>query len=188
MASKLVVRNGMLTLGEGEERYILIPMRAYAAIIDAIVGLVGDAAAGPLYYLGKRIGKGLVEEMETRIGGSRDPEEIVKAYVELLRELGFGSVELVEMRGGELVVRMEDAPSLASRRLVGRGSSRGACHLERGMLAAVLEEVTGEKYLAYEEEQGLNGGAPYCVIVARPMRLGLVRAAPAAQSSQVASA
>ncbi len=183
MASKLVVKDGMLTLGEGTERYILIPMRAYAAIIDAMVSLVGDAASGPLYYLGKRIGKGLVEEMETRLEGSSNPEEIVRAFVELLRELGFGRVELVEMRGSELVVRMEDAPSLMSRRMLGHGASRGACHLERGMLAAVLEAITGEKYVALEEDQGLDGEKPYCVIVARPMKLGITHAPAAARPS-----
>ncbi|BEP17803.1 hypothetical protein PYJP_11550 [Pyrofollis japonicus] len=48
-----------LHIGAGKERYILIPMRAYAAIIDAIVGLVGESAASaPLYYIGKKIGAG----------------------------------------------------------------------------------------------------------------------------------
>lgn len=48
-AAKIKYERGRITIGEGVERYILIPMRAYTEIINSLVRLVGDAAGAPLY-------------------------------------------------------------------------------------------------------------------------------------------
>ena len=181
MADRLGLHEGVLTVAGGEERYILIPIRAYEAIIDAMVGLVGDAAAGPLYYLGKKIGRGLVEEMERLLSGRRGTRDIVEAYARYLSELGFGRVEILSIQGDEATIRLIAPPSLeavriagASARVVGRGRQRGVCHLERGMLAAVMDAITGRPHVAFETDHGTEP-EPYCTIVVKPMMIRAAR-------------
>ncbi len=176
MADRLNLRDGHLTVAGGEERYILIPLRAYKAIIDAMRGLVGDAAAGPLYYLGKKIGRGLVEELERLVDGDRSMERIVEEYARYLSQLGFGRVEVEELRGDYARIRLVSPPSIADAAAAGRlqalgsGRHRGVCHLERGMLAAVLDALTGHPHVAVEKSHGVEP-EPYCVIEVAPMQI-----------------
>ena len=145
MADRLVAHGGQLTVAGGEERYILIPARAYAAIIDAMRSLVGNMAAGPLYYLGKKIGRGLVEEMERLLAGRSSLEDVVREYARYLGQLGSGRVEVLELRGDYAKLRLVNPPSMVGgvARSIGGNGSSGVCHLERGMLAAVLRHDRG---------------------------------------------
>jgi predicted hydrocarbon binding protein len=185
MANRLDMRDGVLTVAGGTERYILIPLRAYEAIIDAMRGLVGDAAAGPLYFLGKKIGRGLVEEVERLLQGRRDLDTVIKVYANYLSELGFGQVEILRMEGDEAVIKLIPPPSLEGMKLaggikaLGKGKQRGVCHLERGMLAAVLDVVTGRSHIALELEHG-ETPAPYCVITVRSFQAAASRSRVAA--------
>jgi len=182
MADRLSLEDGRLTIAGSEERYILIPLRAYEAIIDAMTGLAGEAAAGPLYYLGKRIGRGLVEDLKRLLGGNRSLEGIVREYARYLAQLGFGRVEVEELRGSYARVKLISPPSLAAAaagaQVLGRGRQRGVCHLERGMLAAVLDALTGRHHMAVEKEYGFEP-EPYCVIEVAPMQVAAAAAIPA---------
>ncbi len=168
---------GELHIAHGKERYILIPMRAYAAIIDAIVGLVGDAAAGPLYYLGKRIGKGLVEELRNRLQERHEAanvENLIKEYAGFLEELGFGKIDVKEFNSEHAVIHMHSPPSMAGISLInGKAAEllqkgKKICYIEAGMIAAVFEEIIGGKFQGRELEHGTLDN-PYCVIEVRKM-------------------
>ncbi len=168
---------GELHIAQGKERYILIPMRAYAAIIDAMVSLVGDAASGPLYYLGKRIGKGLVEELKSRLqkdSKEANIENLIKEYAKFLEELGFGKIDVKEFNSEHAVIYMHSPPSMAGIALVdGKAAEllqkgKKICYIEAGMIAAVFEEIIGGKFQGRELEHGTQDN-PYCIIEVRKM-------------------
>lgn len=162
--------HGRVTIGKGHERYIIIPMRAYAAIIDAVVGVVGVNAAGALlYYLGKRIGRGLAEELRARMEGKKaDTQEFVKTYAAYLEELGFGKVEVEEVTENSATIVMREAPSLAGIKAVhGKAeemlSRDKICYLEAGMMAAAFEDYLGGRWRGVEVKHG-GLEDPCCVI------------------------
>jgi len=184
VADRLVAHGGQLTVAGGEERYILIPARAYAAIIDAMRSLVGDMAAGPLYYLGKKIGRGLVEEMERLLAGRSSLEDVIREYARYLGQLGFGRVEVLELRGDYAKLRLVNPPSMVGgvARSIGGNGSSGVCHLERGMLAAVLDAMTGAPHMAREVGHGVEP-EPYCLVEVAPIRVARAAAVRAAISA-----
>ncbi len=142
------------------ERIIIVPARAYGAIVGAIYDLVGSAAAAPLYYLGKKIGAGLVEEIKSRLGGAADKRRVLEEYIRLLEQLGFGKVQILEFEPARALVRLVEPPSMYVSLPKGL---HGACHIERGMMVAVLDAVTGLRHRAREVEHGYEP-VPYCVI------------------------
>ncbi len=169
-ATKIKYERGRITIGEGVERYILIPMRAYTEIINSLVRLVGDAAGAPLYMLGKGIGHGLAEELRKRMEGKEaSVEEFVKVYAGYLEELGFGRIEVKEFTGDSATIYMYEPPSMAGIKLVNGEAKtwldkgKKICHLEAGMMAAAFEDYLGGKYRGMEVEHGSTDN-PYCVI------------------------
>ncbi len=170
MAESCTLRNGKITIGEGGERYILIPMRAYVEILNAMYDLVGDAAGAPLYYLGKKIGLGLVEELKRRMKDKEQSiENLIKEYTRYLEELGFGKIEILEFSDRHATIRMLSPPSMAGIKLVDGTAEKllkqgkKICYLETGMIAAAFEGVLGGKFRAVEKERGSIDN-PYCVI------------------------
>lgn len=146
---------GVLTLG-GEERYILIPLRAYAAIINAVYDVTGPAATGPLYYIGKMIGEGLVEELLSRTGSGGDWREAAKRFVELLMDLGFGEIDILELSDKHAAILLKNPPSLVGAKMLDAGAAKlaekgKACHLEAGMAAGALEKLLGRRVVAREK-------------------------------------
>jgi len=175
LKEELEETRGEIHLRGGQERYILIPMRAYAEIVNTMFDLVGQTAGGPLYYLGKRIGQGLVEELVKRMEEAheaRNVENLVKEYARFLEELGFGKITIEEFDSSHAVIRMENPPSMAGAALVdgaveklARGGKK-VCYLETGMIAGVFEKILGGKYQGVEREHGTPEN-PYCVIEVR---------------------
>ncbi len=170
MAVNLTLQNGKITIGGGEERYILIPMRAYVEILNAMYELVGDAAGAPLYYLGKKIGRGLVEELKKRMEGKeQNIENLIKEYARYLEELGFGKIEVLEFNDKHATIKMLSPPSMAGIKLVDGAAEKllkqgkKICYLETGMIASVFEGVLGGKFRGVEKERG-SLDDPYCVI------------------------
>ena len=171
-ALELKAEKGKIFIAGGKERYIIIPLRVYDAIIDAIVSITGPAAGGPLYFIGKKIGEGLVEEIVRRMdvkGVEKNVGELIKTYIEFLEQLGFGKIELVEFNEKHAVIKMLEPPSMTGLELVGgkamnhfKGGGK-MCYLEAGMLAAVFEKILGKKYRAYEVEHGTLDN-PFCTI------------------------
>ena len=169
-AAKITYTEGRITIGGGAERYILLPLRAYAAIIDCMVRIAGSGAGAPLYFLGKNIGRGLAEELRARMEGREATvEEFVKVYAEFLEELGFGKIEVKEFDEKSATIRMAEPPSMAGISLV-NGEARKLleggkkiCYLEAGMMAAAFEDYLGGRFRAYEVERGTLEN-PYCVI------------------------
>ncbi len=152
------------------ERFIIIPLRSYGAIIEAMRDLVGDMAAGPLYYLGKKIGLGLVDEVSKRVKRAT-VEEVARALDRLLEELGFGSISIIDAGEDTATLKLYSPPSMIGMRIVagrersvGGGGSRGFCHLERGMMAAVFERLLGRRVRVLEAGHGEEGGKPYCIV------------------------
>ena len=177
VGSEMEVKAGEIHLAGGEERYIILPMRAYAAIIDALYNVTGEAVGGPLYFLGKKIGKGLVEELRRRMSAAHEEyniENLVKEYARFLEELGFGKIDVREFDDQHAVIYMHSPPSMAGIRIVDGGpekllkAGRKICHIEAGMMAAVFEEILGGKFQGRELEHGTLDN-PYCVIEVRKM-------------------
>ncbi len=171
----LKLEKGELHIGSGKERYILIPMRAYAEIINTMFELVGQTAGGPLYYLGKRIGQGLVEELTKRMNEANEEkniENLIKEYAGFLEELGFGKIEILEFNDNHATIRMESPPSMAgiavadgiAEKLVREGKK--VCYLETGMVAGVFEKILGSRFQGIEKEHGTVEN-PYCIIEVR---------------------
>ena len=158
---ELKFEKGMLTIAGGTERYILIPLRIYGALYNSIEKIIGDAVAGVLYVVGKNIGKGLAEEVKRRMNerGVSGLEELASDAVKLLEELGFGKVELVESSSEKFVVRMYDSATS-----VHAQKGKAVCHLERGMLAGIAEEIMGKHYIAKEVKCRAKGD-PYCEFI-----------------------
>lgn len=157
----LKFEKGELTIANGSERYILIPLRAYGALYDSIEEIVGDAVSGVLYAAGKSIGRGLAEEIKRRMDERKVSglEELARDAVKLLEELGFGKVELVESRPEKFIVRMySSATSVHARK------GKAVCHLERGMLAGIAEDIMGKHYVAREVKCRAKGD-PYCEFI-----------------------
>jgi len=155
---------------QGGERLILVPLRSYGAIIEAMRELVGDMAAGPLYYLGKKIGYGLVETVKSRAPGG-GIVDVTRALDRVLEELGFGSIYILDAGEETATLKLVDPPSMVGMeivagkaRSVGQGTNRGYCHLERGMIAAVYEKLLGRRVRVLETESGWSSGRPYCVL------------------------
>ncbi len=144
------------------ERIIIVPARAYGAIVWAIYDLVGPAAAAPLYYLGKKIGMGLVEEVKSRLGGKVKRRRILEEYIRLLEQLGFGKAQILKFEPTRALVKLIEPPSMCVSLPQGL---HGACHIERGMMVAVLDAVTGLRHKAREVEHGYEP-VPYCIIEA----------------------
>ncbi len=171
----LQMDKGEIHIGKGKERYILIPMRAYAEIINTMFDLVGATAGGPLYYLGKRIGHGLVEELVHRMNEAHEAkniENLVKEYAKFLEELGFGKIEVKEFNDQHAVIYMHSPPSMDGARLVDGTAEKLAkegkkiCYLEAGMIAGVFEKILGGRFQGIEKEHGTLDN-PYCVIEVR---------------------
>jgi len=164
MAKELRLEQGKLTIAGGKERYVLVPLRIFAEIYNTLEDVVGTGAGAVAYMMGKRIGKGLAEELIRRTGGSSDLKHNVEKLIELLSELGFGRFELVEADGKRFVIRMYEGPTSEFIKNTGKAS----CHLERGLIAGVLEEVLGCKCMA-RETKCRSAGSPYCEIVVEKM-------------------
>ncbi len=163
---------GKLVLQDSDERVIIIPRRAYAAILDAIIEIAGPGASGPLYRIGKRIGEGLLGEMKTLMEQEHrkmNIEDTVKTYIELLESLGFGKIEIVNLNSKSATIKMHEPPSLVGiRRIDGKALEhlqRGGriCFIEAGMIAAVFEGLLGGKFRGMEIEHG-DLDNPYCII------------------------
>ncbi len=170
MVERITFQNGKITIGEGEERYILIPMRAYVEILNTMHKLVGEAMGAPLYYLGKKIGRGLVEELSKRMQGKeQNIKSLVEEYVEYLEKLGFGKIEVLEVSDNHATIKMLSPPSMAGIKLVGGVAEellkqgKKICYLETGMMVAVFEEILGGKFRGIEKEHGSLDN-PYCII------------------------
>ena len=172
---RMRLESGEIHIGSGKERYILIPMRAYAEIINTMFDLVGQTASGPLYYLGKRIGHGLVEELARRLDEEQKEKNVgnlVEAYAKFLEQLGFGRIQVKEMDDKHAVMEMESPPSMAGIAVVDGTAEKLAkegkkiCYLEAGMIAGVFEKILGGRFQAVEKEHGTLDN-PYCVIEVR---------------------
>ena len=154
---RLTEGNGRLSLG-GEEKFIVVPLRAYGALYDAARRLLGGYSAGLLYYVGLEMGRGLEEELVRSLNGDRsDPRCMLTEFARLLEELGFGKAELVELRDGEALVRMHENATTE----VIRGVGQPVCHIERGMIAGAFEAVTGRRVIVKEVRCRAKGD-PYC--------------------------
>ncbi len=156
----------------GKERYIIIPLRAYAEIINSFASIVGEAVGGPLTFLGKRIGYGLVEELQHRLSESHkqaNVENLVREYAKFLSELGFGKIEVKEVGEDHAIVYMHSPPSMDGIRVADDKvlemlkKGKKICYLEAGMIAGVFEKIIGGKFRAFEVERG-DLENPYCVI------------------------
>ncbi|ALL00369.1 hypothetical protein Pyrde_0319 [Pyrodictium delaneyi] len=173
VATSIRLSEGELRIGEGNERYILIPMRAYAEIVASFFDLVGVAAGGPLYYLGKRIGHGLVEELENRLREGvtrRELTDVIMVVAKLFEELGFGTIEVNAVDKTRIILKMKNPPSLAGTRYVQgifdklKSSNMHVCYLEAGMIAGSLEKILGKRFRAREVESKIDGDSMYCFI------------------------
>ena len=163
---------GKLVFHDSDERAIIIPRRAYAAILDAIIDIAGPGASGPLYRIGKRIGEGLLGEMKTLMEQEHrrmNIEDTVKTYIELLESLGFGKIEIVDLGDESATIKMYEPPSMTGiRKIDGKvleHFKRGGriCFIEAGMIAAVFEGLLGGKFRGVEVEHG-GLDDPYCII------------------------
>jgi predicted hydrocarbon binding protein len=102
-------------------------------------------------------------------GAEKNVGELIKTYIELLEQLGFGRIELVEFNEKHAVIKMLEPPSMTGLQFVGgkamnhfRGGNK-MCHIEAGMLASVFEKILGKRYRAYEIGHGTLEN-PYCTI------------------------
>lgn len=163
---------GELVFHDAKERVIIIPRRAYAAILDALIDIAGPGASGPLYRIGKRIGEGLLGEMKSLMEQEHmkmNIENTVKTYIDLLESLGFGKIEIVDLNGKSATIKMYEPPSMTGIASIDGKAlehlKRGGriCFIEAGMIAAVFEGILGGKFRGVELEHG-DLENPYCII------------------------
>ena len=137
------------------ERFVLIPVRAFAGVINALYKVAGPAAGGPLYFLGKNMGHGLAEEIKARGHSPHSLKEAAKLLADMLEELGFGHPAIEEADEDRAVIALRDAPSPASARLLGGEAltltSQGkSCYIEAGVVAGALETLLNRYITARE--------------------------------------
>ena len=160
--NRLVINDGLIRIGEGNERYLIIPIRAFGAMYEVTYRLVGHGVTGLLYLVGKEIGRRLLEEVRYRLKAKeiKTPEATAKELFSFLSDLGFGRVELVSLEDSKAVVRIYDSPTSSS---VSK-CERPVCHLERGILAGAAEAFFGVKCVANEVKCRCLG-SNYCEFI-----------------------
>jgi len=159
---RLEMSGGKLRIGKGEERYLILPARFFGAVYESVRRLVGSGVSGLLYYVGKEVGKGLLEEIRYRLEtkGITGPEGTARELFSFLSDLGFGKVELVSISEGEAVVRIHESPTSST-----LSKCEGpSCHLERGLLAGAAEAFFNVRCVAKEVKCRCLGH-PYCEFV-----------------------
>lgn len=154
------------------ERFVLIPVRAFAGVINALYKVAGPAAGGPLYFLGKNMGQGLAEEIKARGRRPSSLKEAAKLLADMLEELGFGHPTIEETEEDRAFIVIRDAPSPASAKLIGgealalAGQGK-SCYIEAGVVAGALETLLN-RYITAKE---LPSGSDACRIEVRATRI-----------------
>ncbi len=162
VVDRLVISKEGLRIGDGSERYLIIPARIFGIMYEVTYRLVGHGVAGILYMIGKEVGKGLIEEISHRLEskGIKEPAQAAKELFTFLSDIGFGNVVLTSIDESKAVIRMFNSPTSSSI----SNCSRPSCHLERGILAGAAEAFLRKKCRAVEVKCRCLGN-PYCEFV-----------------------
>jgi len=134
-----------------------IGLRRYLEGVRRVVGVEGEAVLA--YEAAKDAARQIVDLLrkEWKLNG----ENLLKASLELLEEMGIGRLTLVLPRlklRRKIVVRIEGSYIAKG---VAKRSDRPVCHLIKGTIAGGLEALTGWKMDA-EETKCLAMGDEYC--------------------------
>ncbi len=148
------------------ERHILVNPEGIRGIVVGLAEEFGDAAKAFLYHQGYRIGRSLAQSIREK--GVEDLRQVLQYMLLYNAASGRYRGEITvynyrDMPGDRIVVRMHDSWECDTARM--HGLPGPASHLERGVLAGLLEELTGRKVVV-REKKCVARGDPYCELEA----------------------
>lgn len=152
-------------LGEGGERYILTGETGMRGDVRELRKRFGDQAHAILYYIGFSRGIEVYETLLKPLGagaGLRKTLELLLLYGHQRgRYRGRIAKYAVQGRPGDTIILhiYDNWECLTVKQL---GIPGPASPLERGVIAAVVEQVTGRR-VSVEEPKCIAKGDPYCV-------------------------
>jgi predicted hydrocarbon binding protein len=142
---------------------ILVQMKAYLregkAIGDMKVGALlalGHQLEAIFYYLGHELGSVLnVEQL-------KDPSRIADGLKNVISEFNIGNIEITE--SSEEILQLKLKGHSSSRDLINKGiKSEGSfCSFEAGLIAGVVERMSGNHCFAQELSCSLQTGNDFC--------------------------
>ena len=132
-------KEGGAIYSESGERMMILPVYFYKAVYDALEDVVGRAAPTIIYYIGVKAGRHMAKDAARMRSGSGNVAD-VKAIADVLQEMGIGTVEKVEQTDSKIVLVLGNTISGALKLDEGK-----RCHLERGLVAGMLSELTGKR-------------------------------------------
>ncbi len=142
-------KEGEMIYSESGERMMLLPAGFYKAMYEALRDVMGSAARTMVYYIGVKAGRLMAKDAARMREGSGNLAD-VKAVAEVLQEMGIGKVEKVEQSDSKIILVLGETISDFVKL-----PEQDRCHLERGLVAGVLEALTGKKPMV---KQLKNGG------------------------------
>ncbi len=163
MADRITYKEGSITLGGGETKYLLLPKSIFGAFYKGLNKVLGVGAKASLYMVGREFGRDFSEEMNARLDAgsyTHDMAGVSKVIVDMFMKLGFGKIELAEATQSKIVLHAYETPTSE----VVKEAKEPVCHLERGMLAGLIENVVG-KQVRVKETKCRARGDEYCEFV-----------------------
>jgi len=147
----------------------LMSTRWWADFMAGLSIFVGEKGLRPvLYYSAYRMMKVHNSRGILAARGRLSPEEMMEAARMVYRSLGFGDIVQVSAGGGKVVVRVRN--SFEAR---GRRSDSPVCHFAAGILAALVEDVTGIRIGPMVERECQAAGAELCTFEAEILEGGV---------------
>ncbi len=157
-----IADNISLPLVIGKERAVIFESSGFKYLIEKLREQFGSAGETVLYYMGFDIGLGYGENYK-QIGdilGLRSPREILeKICVPIFQSIGFGSLEVVELRENPLCIKIRVYNSFECE--LGPKQNKPYSHLVRGVLAGLAAAIFGKETLA-KESKCITMGNEYC--------------------------
>ncbi|MDG6909410.1 MAG: hypothetical protein JRN08_03485 [Nitrososphaerota archaeon] len=137
-------------------RGILLPQSGTTAMFRDLVRLFGTGGETIIYNAGASVGRKGFDEL-TALLGKELTIEVASSFTKLYAAVGWGRLEMGEIRGGRYEMRLFDGFESAGAR-----SSRPICHFTRGLIAGAFERVL-KGPVKVTEEQCAATGAPGCL-------------------------
>jgi predicted hydrocarbon binding protein len=127
-----------LYIADTNTRVLIVPVETIGEMARQFRKLVGPAARVLMREVGRSFGHALGDVIRKE----REAGDLQRALQTFFEKCGFGRVT-VEERGGKVVVTLDEPPSLVE---------CSHCDFESGVLAGLLEELSGSKWKVQVEK------------------------------------
>lgn len=147
-------------LKSGDIRIFAFDEKAINSAFTEMYKRMGVTALVILFYIGLYIGKSIVKSYYNVLfgGGMEDVETVFTIFLYLLQAMGWGKMEVLEFSDRRIVVRARDVIGLLAR-TSGETQILGSLDpLTRGLIAGILNEITGRNWRGREVSFSIRNG------------------------------